>query len=660
MQKLNKLYTSWDNEVNMYQISWRRNIINGKGSMDSLIAEFKLGKGKERMVLMREKIEEISFNEEILNSTRTITAKETSSFLILFTIVATLIAILLSLLVGLYIAGVISKPVIKLYEMSKKLAAGNLQFDIDINSKDEVGMLAITFGDIKASLKLLIDDAFMLAKAALDGKLKTRAVESKHLGDFRKIVQGVNETLDSVITPLNVAAEYVDKISKGDIPPKITDNYNGDFNTIKINLNQCIDAVNSLVADARMLSKAAVEGKLATRADSEKHQGDFKKIVQGVNETLDAVINPLNVAADYVDKISKGDMPMLITDQYKGDFNTIKSNLNLLINSLNEIIHKAKLVAAGDLTVDLKNRSDKDELMKELSNMVKAMAKVVAEVQSTADSVADGSDAISASTQELTQGASEQASSVEEVSASIEEMTSSINQNTDNAQQTEKIATKAAGDITEGNKSVEITIKAMREIAQKITVITDIAEKTDLLAINAAIEAARAGEHGEGFAVVAAEVRKLAEMSQKTAREITQTAQSSMIVAEKSGEFLKQIVPDIQNTDRLVQEISAASIEQNSGTKQINTAINQLNTVSQQNASSAEELSTSAEELASQAQQLKDVVAFFKIEGKTAISHNKTKQSFIKHHSTNSLKQSKGISLNLNDNAKIDDEFQTF
>src|SRR5208337_1159970 len=147
----------------------------------------------------------------------------------------------------------------------------------------------------------LVADAAMLSKAAVDGKLATRADASKHQGDFRKIVQGVDDCLDAVIGPLNVAANYVDRISKGAIPPKITDSYNGDFNILKNNLNTCVDAINTLVADANMLSVAAVEGKLATRADASKHQGDFRKIVQGVNKTLDAVIGPLNMAAQYVE-----------------------------------------------------------------------------------------------------------------------------------------------------------------------------------------------------------------------------------------------------------------------------------------------------------------------------------------------------------------------
>jgi len=178
------------------------------------------------------------------------------------------------------------------------------------------------------AVNALVNDAKLLAKAAVDGKLATRADASKHQGDFRVIVQGVNDTLDSVIGPLNVAAEYVDRISKGDIPNKITDTYNGDFNEIKNNLNVCIDAISALVSDTNLLSKAAIEGKLSTRADATKHQGDYRKIVEGVNGTLDSVIGPLNVSAEYVDRISKGDLPNKITDTYNGDFNEIKNNLN--------------------------------------------------------------------------------------------------------------------------------------------------------------------------------------------------------------------------------------------------------------------------------------------------------------------------------------------
>ncbi|MGI9213772.1 MAG: MCP four helix bundle domain-containing protein, partial [Methylococcaceae bacterium] len=208
------------------------------------------------------------------------------------------------------------------------------------------------------NVNALIADAAMLSQAAQEGKLATRANPDKHQGDYRKIVEGVNATLDAVIGPLNVAADYVDRISRGAIPPKITAEYYGDFNVIKNNLNAAIDNVNALIADAVMLSQAAVEGKLSTRADATRHLGDYRKIVEGVNATLDAVIGPLNVAADYVDRIARGDLPPAITDHYSGDFNTLKNNLNLAIQNINALVDDAARLAQAGRELKLDTRAD--------------------------------------------------------------------------------------------------------------------------------------------------------------------------------------------------------------------------------------------------------------------------------------------------------------
>ena len=213
----------------------------------------------------------------------------------------------------------------------------------------------------------------------MEGKLATRADASKHQGDFRKIVQGVDDCLDAVIGPLNVAANYVDQISKGAIPPKITDTYNGDFNVLKNNLNVCIDAVNALVADAMILAKAAVDGKLATRADASKHQGDFRKIVQGVDDCLDAVIGPLNVAANYVDRIAKGETPAKITDNYNGDFNVLKNNLNACIDAIHQQGAAAQAIASGDFTVAVNVRCEADVVAKSLQGIIKVLLALQAE-----------------------------------------------------------------------------------------------------------------------------------------------------------------------------------------------------------------------------------------------------------------------------------------
>jgi methyl-accepting chemotaxis protein len=528
-------------------------------------------------------------------------------------IVILCLVIALSVLAAVLITRSITRPVHALVTAANKLAQGDLSFVIGAGSKDETGQLAQAMGTMTESVKALVADAMMLSNAAVEGRLAARADAARHQGAFREVIEGVNGTLDAVVGPLNVAASYVDRIAQGDIPAKISDDYQGDFNQIKQNLNGCIDNIGALVADTNLLAEAASAGKLAVRADASRHHGDFRKIVTGVNQTLDAVIVPLNVAADYVDRISKGDLPAQIAEEYQGDFNTIKNNLNVLIASTESITQAAQKVAGGNLTVQLAERSANDELMRSLSSMVAKLSEVVTDVKGASDNVAFGSQQMSSGSQELSQGATEQAAAAEEASAAMEQMSANIRQNADNALQTEKIAVKSAQVAQEGGKAVIQTVHAMKEIAGKISIIEEIARQTNLLALNAAIEAARAGEHGKGFAVVASEVRKLAERSQKAAAEISQLSSSSVEVAEAAGDMLTRMLPDIQRTAELVQEISAACREQDSGAEQINKAIQQLDQVIQQNAAGAEEMSSTAEELSSQSEQLQHTIGFFDI-----------------------------------------------
>ena len=453
------------------------------------------------------------------------------------------------------------------------------------------------FNEIKNNLNACIDavnalvaDANLLSKAAVEGKLATRADASKHQGDYRKIVQGVDDCLDAVIGPLNVAAKYVDQISKGAIPAKITDTYNGDFNEIKNNLNACIDAVNALVADANLLSKAAVEGKLATRADATKHQGDYRKIVQGVDDCLDAVIGPLNVAAKYVEDISKGAIPAKITDNYNGDFNTIKNNLNTCIDAVNALVADANMLAQAAADGELATRADaskhQGDFRKVVDGVNNTLDTVVAPLKAaaeTATALASSSEELSAVSQQMSANAEETATQSNVVSAAAEqvtknlqtvatateEMSASIKEISKSAVESAKVATSAVKTAETTNATVAKLGESSAEIGQVIKVITSIAQQTNLLALNATIEAARAGEAGKGFAVVANEVKELAKETAKATEDIGRKIDAIQGDTKGAVEAIGQITTVINQLNDISNTIASSVEEQTATTNEI-------------------------------------------------------------------------------------------
>ncbi|WP_051349750.1 methyl-accepting chemotaxis protein [Megalodesulfovibrio gigas] len=328
------------------------------------------------------------------------------------------------------------------------------------------------------------------------------------------------------------------------------------------------------------------------------------------------IANGIRRCVEFAQALAVGDLSRQLEINQKDEIGQMAGAMRAVAAAEHEVAEKMGLLSEGDLRVKVAPRSEQDTLMRAIAEMVERLTQIVSEVQAGAQNVASGSEEMSASSETLSQGAAEQAASVEECSSSMEEMSASINQNAENARQTGSIASKAAQDAKESGEAVVNTVRAMKEIAGKISIIEEIARQTDLLALNAAVEAARAGEHGRGFAVVASEVRKLAERSQTAAAEINKLSSTSTAVAERAGTLLEKLVPDIQKTADLVQEIAATSQEQNSGAGQVNLALQQLDQVVQQNASASEQLASTAEELSAQAEQLQAAMDFFATDSK--------------------------------------------
>ncbi len=427
---------------------------------------------------------------------------------------------------------------------------------------------------VRSNLKGFIADMAYMSQQHDAGDIDVFMNVDKYHGDFGVMAKGVNDMVAGHIAVKKKAMNVVKAFGEG--------NFDAPFELLpgkKAFINDIIELVRNnlkaVIADTDYLANAAVAGQLNVRAEASRHQGDFRKLVEGINASLDGIVLPVNEAISVLKRVEQGDLTQAVNGHYQGQLGDFKDTVNNTINKLSETI---------------------------------------SEVVNAAYQLGNASDQISSTSQALSQASSEQAASVEQTSSSIEQMAASINQNAENAKITDSMAGNAAKEASDGGVAVKQTVDAMKSIAGKIGIIDDIAYQTNMLALNAAIEAARAGDHGKGFAVVAAEVRKLAERSQIAAQEIVDLAENSVKTAETAGKLLDEIVPSISKTSELVQEITAASQEQSIGVSQINTAMSQMNQITHQNASASEELAATAEEMTSQTENLLGLMSFFKID----------------------------------------------
>ena len=588
-QEIKDAYKEFTDSRKAYDILADRILEQAKANKDAEASAIITGEGVKITQTEQDAITKlVKLKEEIAKKTSDNNSKIANSAISMM-IVSIILGILISIALGIFISNIISRPIKKLAEAADKLTLGDINVTVEATSEDEIGKLALAFG---------------------------------------KMVENIQEQ-----------ATNADKVAQGDLSVEIK--AKSDNDVLAKSMQLVVKELRDLVDNTSMLTKAAVEGKLSTRANADKFSGGYKEIVEGVNRTLDAVIEPVKEASAVLQEMAKGNLRISMNGNYKGDYTEIKDALNFTISTVSGYINEISSVlihmADGNLDVGINGEylGDFIEIKNSLNRIIKSFNEVLGDINTAAEQVSSGSIQVSDSSQALSQGSIEQASAIEELTASMTEIATQTKQNAVNANQANELALQVKNNAVKGDEQMKEMLKAMDEInvssaniSKIIKVIDEIAFQTNILALNAAVEAARAGQHGKGFAVVAEEVRNLAARSANAAKETTTMIEGSISkvaggtkIANETAVALNNIVEGVTQAANLVADIATASNEQATGIAQVNLGIEQVSQVVQTNSATAEESAAASEQLSGQAEILKEMVGKFSLK-KGASSFN--------------------------------------
>lgn len=541
--------------------------------------------------------------------------------------------VLLSIAIALFIGNSLANPIRRLVNIADDLVSGNLNINKTETTKDEVGHLNLAIYKLIDIIKLLINQINGLADSFEKGEIDASIDLSFFNGSYRTVAESVNSMTHNIVKDVLIYIDCLKEFGGGnfsaDIPqlPGKKAVMNENLDALRNNLQSISGDVSSLISDA-------LGGKLSSRADVQKYRGDWARLLSDLNKLMEAIVAPIDEAADVLKQVSVGNFDNKVEGNYQGDFLLIKNSINDTVTNVAAYINEiSDVLGAMSENDDLNQKITREYVGKfsniknALNNIIDKFNRIISDISSTADQVAAGAKQVSESSMTLAQGSCEQASSVEELNATILNINENTAFNARNAKEAENLATQSQKNAQNGDKDMNqmlISMKGINEssnnIAKIIKVIDDIAFQTNLLALNAAVEAAKAGASGKGFSVVADEVRSLAGKSKDAAKEITDLIDDSIKkveegsqTADKTAKALHTILGDVSKVSTIITQISEASDQQAEAISQVTQGLSQITSVVQNNSATSQETASASQELSSQAEVLRNLVSGFRL-----------------------------------------------